>query len=194
MTGDWFLDDAPQDWRLDPALAEFLEGGGPPIYIGFGSMTTADPAQLAREVVAGAVRAGVRAILATGWGGLAEMAVPDSVHVIEEAPHAALFRHVAAVVHHGGAGTTAAGLRAGLPTLICPLAVDQPFWGRRLRALGCGPEPQPLKRLRADRFADGLRDLTANPSYRQRAGAIADAIAGEDGLGRAVAVVEAARR
>ena len=192
MTGYWFLDEG-RDWQPDPALAAFLESGRPPVYIGFGSMTTGNPTQLAKEVVEGVRRAEVRAILATGWGGLEEIDVPDTVHVIEGAPHDAIFNHVSAVVHHGGAGTTAAGLRAGLPTLVCPLAMDQPFWGRRVLSLGCGPNPQSLKRLRADRFAQGLDELTRTESYRERAGKVARTIAEEDGIARAIDVIEATR-
>ncbi len=190
ITGYWFLDEG-QDWQPDRALAAFLEAGEPPVYVGFGSMTTRDPAQLADAVVEGVRRAGVRAILATGWGGMEQIDVPETVHVIEGAPHEALFRHVTAVVHHGGAGTTGAGLRAGLPTLICPLAFDQPFWGRRVHALGCGPEYLRLKHLTADRFALRLGQLTRTDSYRRNAAEIARAISKEDGLARAVDVIEA---
>ena len=192
-TGYWFLDEG-QDWRPDPALSAFLEGGDPPIYIGFGSMTTGDPAQLARIVVEGVRLTGMRAILATGWGAIGKVEIPDTVCLIRGAPHSALFKHVSAVVHHGGAGTTAAGLRAGLPTLICPLVVDQPFWGRRVSSLGCGPKPQSLKGLRSERFADGLTELTQTASYRVRAREVASAMAEEDGVTRAVEIVEAVRR
>ena len=188
MTGYWFLDEG-SDWQPDPALAAFLDAGEPPVYIGFGSMTTKHPDRLAREIVEGVRRAGIRAILATGWGGLAEVNVPDSVHVIEGAPHSALFKHVSAVVHHGGAGTTAAGLRAGRPTLVCPLTVDQPFWAHRVWKLGCGPEPLSLKRLNAEAFARRLEDLTQTGSYRTRAAVIARAIANEDGIAQAIKII-----
>lgn len=188
-TGYWFLDEG-KDWQPNNELAAFLRKGVPPVYVGFGSMTTGDPTRLSRIVVDGIERAGVRAILATGWGAMDNMNVPETIHVIGGAPHDALFRYVCAVVHHGGAGTTAAGLRAGLPTLICPLAFDQPFWGRRVQALGCGPKPQPIKRLNAKRFAAGLIALTQTEAYRVRAREVARAIAKEDGVGRAVAIIE----
>jgi UDP:flavonoid glycosyltransferase YjiC (YdhE family) len=189
-TGYWFLDEG-QDWQPDPTLAEFLKAGKPPIYIGFGSMPSWNPKKLTTEVIEGVRRAGARAILATGWGGLKETDLPDTIHVIKDAPHEALFKHVSAVVHHGGAGTTAAGLRAGLPTLICYSTFDQPFWGRRVWSLGCGPRPQSLKRLRANRFAQGLGELTRTEAYRVRAGKIARAIAEEDGITAAIDVIEA---
>jgi sterol 3beta-glucosyltransferase len=191
-TGYWFLDEG-QDWHPDPALSAFLEAGDPPVYIGFGSMTTGDPARLARIIIEGVRRAGVRAVLATGWGAIGEIEVPSTIHVIAGAPHHALFKHVSAVVHHGGAGTTAAGLRSGLPTLICPLTFDQPFWGQRVFSLGCGPEPQPFKRLRAERFAQGLIALTQTDAYGCRAREVASGIAAEDGVTRAVELVEAVK-
>ncbi|MEM8959964.1 MAG: glycosyltransferase [Acidobacteriota bacterium] len=190
MTGYWFLD-ADEDWRPDEDLAAFLDAGEPPVYIGFGSMTTRDPAATARTILEAVDRAGVRAIVATGWGGLAALAVPEHVHVIDGAPHDVLFRQVSAVVHHGGAGTTAAGLRAGRPTLICPVAVDQPFWGHRVWKLGCGPKPQPLRKLRVERLALGLIELTGTPAYRRRAEAIGEAIRAEDGIANAMRIIGA---
>ena len=192
-TSYWFLDEG-QDWHPDSALSDFLKDGDPPVYIGFGSMTTGNPAKLAQVIVDGVRTSGARAILATGWGAIAEIDVPRTVHVIKGAPHIALFKHVSAVVHHGGAGTTAAGLRAGLPTLIFPLTVDQPFWGRRVFSLGCGPKPQPLKRLKSERFAKGLIELTQTESYRVRTREVVSAIAEEDGVARAVEIIESARR
>jgi sterol 3beta-glucosyltransferase len=192
-TGYWFLDEG-QDWRPDPELSDFLMRGDPPIYIGFGSMTSGDPTRLAQIIVEGVRSAGVRAILATGWGAMGEIDVPATMHLIRAAPHDALFKHVSAVVHHGGSGTTAAGLRAGLPALVCPLTVDQPFWGRRVHALGCGPKPQSLKRLRSARLAEGLIELTKSDAYRVRAQEVASAIAKEDGVARAVEIISAERR
>ena len=192
-TGYWFLDEG-QDWQPDPALSAFLEHSDPPVYIGFGSMTTGDPTLLARTIVEGVRRAGVRALLATGWGAMGEIEMPKTVHVIEGAPHHALFKHVSAVVHHGGAGSTAAGLRAGLPILIYPLTFDQPFWGRRVFSLGCGPRPQSLKRLRAARFAEGLIELTQTQSYRSIAQEVASHIAAEDGVAQAVESIKAVGR
>ena len=156
-------------------------------------MTTENPARFARIIVESVRLSGMRAILATGWGAIGAIDVPESIFVIKGAPHVELFKHVSAVVHHGAAGTTAAGLRAGLPTLICPLTVDQPFWGHRVFSLGCGPKPQPLKRLRAERFAEGLIELIQTESYCVHAREVASAIAEEDGVRRAAEIVVAAR-
>lgn len=190
-TGYWFLDEGA-DWQPDAELAAFLANGAAPIYIGFGSMSSVDPVALSRTVVEAVRRSGLRAILASGWGALGEPEPSDSVYTIEGAPHLALFRHVSAVVHHGGSGTTAAGLRAGLPTLVCPLTVDQPFWGRRVHKLGCGPKPQSIKHLRPGRLAAGLGELVTTGSYRRRAEEIAEAISREDGVGRAIELIEEA--
>jgi len=189
-TGYWFLNEG-MDWQPDSALANFLKAGDKPVYIGFGSMPSWDPKKLTQKIIEGVRIANVRAIIAIGWGGLEEMALPETMFVIESAPHDALFKHVSAVVHHGGAGTTAAGLRAGLPTFICHSAFDQPYWGRRIRSLGCGPNPQSLKRIKATRFASGLTDLTQQESYRERAEEIARIIAKEDGITRAIELIEA---
>lgn len=189
MTGYWFFDENA-NWAPDDGLQAFLDAGEPPVYIGFGSMSSMDPELVTRNVIQGVESAGVRAILATGWGGLEAIEVPDSIYVIESAPHDALFKRVSAVVHHGGAGSTAAGLRAGKPTLICPLAVDQPFWGNRVHELGCGPKPLHQKKLTGDKFGDRLRDLVTNEGYKFRALEVAEDIALEDGVGEAVKIIE----
>ncbi len=190
MTGYWFLDEG-QEWTPDSDLQAFLDAGEAPVYIGFGSMTTLEPAQVTAEVIDGIQRAGVRAILATGWGAMDKQEVPENIYIIESAPHQELFKHVCAVVHHGGAGSTAAGLRAGKPTLICPMAVDQPFWGRRVYDLGCGPRHLHLKKLKAKVFGDRLEELVGTESYRIQAEEIAGKIAFEDGIGEAIRVIEA---
>ncbi|MEM8959965.1 MAG: glycosyltransferase [Acidobacteriota bacterium] len=196
MSGYWFLDESG-DWQPDPELTAFLDAGEPPVYIGFGSMTPGDPRRLGEQLLQAIRRAGIRVLIATGWGGIdidpddvQDLIAAQRLHIIRGAPHDRLFPHVRGVVHHGGAGTTAAGLRAGRPTLICPILVDQPFWGRRVWKLGCGPKPQPLKKLRIDRLAEALRDLATNKSYRQRAEDVARGIATEDGVARAVEVIE----
>jgi sterol 3beta-glucosyltransferase len=193
--GYWFLpaDARPlRDWTPPDALQRFLEGGPAPVHLGFGSMAGADPAATTRTVLEAVRRAGVRAVLARGWGGLAASAVPATVHRLDEAPHEWLFPRMAAVVHHGGAGTTAAGLRAGRPTLVCPFGLDQPFWGRRVHALGAGPAPLPQKRLTAVRLADALADLLGSPTYAEAARSLAADIGREDGVAAAVAAIEEA--
>ncbi len=160
VTGYWFLD-APVDWQPPADLQAFLDAGDPPVYVGFGSMAGTDPAAKARLVLDALAQAGQRGIIARGWGGLHASDLPDSVFMLDQAPHDWLFPQVAAVVHHGGAGTTAAALRAGKPQVICPFIADQPFWGQRVAGLGVGVPPIPQKRLSADALAAAIRAVVA---------------------------------
>lgn len=188
MTGYLFLE--PQaGWQAPPALQAFLDAGAPPVYIGFGSMAGRNPEQMAALVLQALAQSGQRGLLLTGWGGLRTQALPGNVFVLDAAPHRWLFPRMAAVVHHGGAGTTAEGLRAGVPSVIVPFAFDQPFWGARIQALGAGPAPIAQKRLSADRLANAINQAVTDPSIRQCAGASRQAIAAEDGIGNAVQVV-----
>ncbi len=190
LSGYWFLD-GEDAWTPPQDLVEFLDAGEPPVYVGFGSMAGRDPARMTREVVAALEQAGVRGILASGWGGLDTAGLPDSVLAITEAPHDWIFPRVSAVVHHGGAGTTAAGLRAGRPTVVCPFIVDQFFWGARVADLGAGPTPVPQKKLTADRLAAAIRQATTDAGIRSTAERIGAAISAEDGIATAVAQIDA---
>lgn len=188
VTGYW-LPDSPSDWHPDHEFETFLDTGKPPVYVGFGSMAGSQPERLAAMVLEALAKSGQRGLLLTGWGGMRALSAPDSVFVVEAAPHSWLFPRTAAVVHHGGAGTTAEGLRAGVPSLILPFAVDQAFWGKRIRALGAGPEPIPLKKLTADKLAQAIREAVAQTGIRRRAAALGEAIRVEDGVGQAVSII-----
>jgi sterol 3beta-glucosyltransferase len=188
VSGYWFLDD--EDWSPPPALATFLEAGPQPAYIGFGSMPVADPTALTRTIVEAVTRSGQRAVVASGWGRLGGVELSSSVHFIETAPHDKLFPMMSAIVHHGGAGTTAAALRAGKPNLVCPLFGDQPFWGRLIHELGAGPAPIPLNNLTPDALPAALREMTGNAAMRARAAALGEAIRGEHGVEAAVSFIE----
>jgi sterol 3beta-glucosyltransferase len=188
LTGYWFTREADA-WAPPAELTRFLEAGAPPVYVGFGSIAGTDPARTTALVLDAVGRSGQRAILATGWGGLQPADVPPSAHVLRSAPHEWLFARVAAVVHHGGAGTTAAGLRAGRPSVICPFFGDQPFWGARVHAIGAGPEPLPQRTLTAERLGDAIRAAAADAAMRTRAEQIGAAIRAEDGVGRAVGII-----
>lgn len=188
-TGFWFLDHS--DDYLPPAeLRAFLDAGVPPVYVGWGSMAARDPEWTTQVVLEAVRQAGVRAVVATGWGGLTEADLPPGVLRIRAAPHDWLFPRCAAVVHHGGAGTTAAGLRAGKPTVICPFFGDQPFWGRRVHELGAGPPPVGQKELTADRLAAGLAAVTTDGAMRARAETLGARMRAEDGVAQAVAEIE----
>lgn len=189
ITGYWFLESA-NDWQPPTALQEFLAAGEPPVYIGFGSMAGRKPQRLAAIVIEALQQAGRRGILATGWGGLDASRLPETVLQIEQAPHDWLFPRVAAVVHHGGAGTTAAGLRAGRPTIICPFIVDQPYWGERVLALGVGSQPIPQKKLTAQNLAAAIHQVTGSQEIRQRAASLGEKLREEDGIAKAIAIIE----
>lgn len=188
QTGYWFRD-APTDWAPDPELAAFLRDGPQPIYVGFGSMPLPRAAATRQILVEALQRTGIRAVIDRGWAGLAPSAAGDRLFMIDGAPHSRLFPLVAAVVHHGGAGTTATGLRAGRPSLICPVMIDQSFWGRRVAAIDAGPAPLPVRRWTVNALADRLTDLVCNPLYVEGAKRTAEAVAAEDGLSDAVRIL-----
>ena len=192
MTGYWFFDEN-KDWEPSGELASFLESGEPPIYIGFGSMTTKNPEAFTKTIIEAVKKSGKRAILSLGWGGMEAVSVPPEVFIIQSAPHEQLFKYVSAVVHHGGAGTTAAGLRAGKPTLICPQSVDQPFWGKRVELLGCGPRALPIKDITVDGLAERLCELCGRSEYVENARKVSEGIEREDGVGEAVRLIEGER-
>jgi sterol 3beta-glucosyltransferase len=193
VTGYWFLDH-DEAWQPSPALMDFLAAGPPPVYVGFGSMGGQKAAQRAEIVLGALARSGQRGLIASGWGGLHAEDLPETVFLIESAPHDWLFPQVAAVVHHGGAGTTAAGLRAGKPTVICPFIADQPFWGRVVHELGVGPKPIPQKKLAVEKLAAAISAAVGDPQMVQRAADLGGKIRNEDGIAHAIAMIEHAVR
>lgn len=189
VTGFWFLDDT-SDWQPSPELQRFLDAGPPPVYIGFGSMPFG--AERNGQLLRSALDLwGGRAIISRGWGGINLDDLPDNVFAVSEAPHDKLFPLVSAVVHHGGAGTTAAGLRAGRPTFTLPQAYDQRYWGRRVRALGCGPAPVRLRTLTPEILAGALHEVTSNKAMAANAERVGNALSEEDGLRTAVTFIDA---
>jgi len=188
ITGFWWLPGEP-GWQPPAALKAFLDAGPPPVYAGFGSMPTDDAAATTRIVLEALERSGNRGVLATAWGGLAATDLPETVFMLDMAPHGWLFPRCAAVVHHGGAGTTHEGLRAGRSSVICPVSVDQPFWGRRVHALGAGPKPIPQKALSAERLAAALAE-TRDPAMRTRAEVLGEEIRAEGGAAEAARLIE----
>jgi sterol 3beta-glucosyltransferase len=159
------------------------------VFIGFGSMVSADADRLSGLVATAGQLAGVRMVIQAGEAGLAQAGLPGDSIVIGEMPHEWLFPRMAAAVHHAGAGTTAAGLRAGIPAVSVPKLGDQPFWAARLAALGAAPPPIAFKRLTAPALGAAIRDAITRPSYRAQAQALASQIAREDGtapVGRAL--------
>jgi sterol 3beta-glucosyltransferase len=185
VTGYWFLE-TERTWRPPPALLRFLEAGPPPIYVGFGSMSCDDPVAMTALVSEALANCQQRGILLTGWGGLGSEHLPDHVYAIKSVSHDWLFPRVAAAVHHGGAGTTGASLRAGLPTMIVPFLPDQAFWGERVFLLGAGPRAVPRRLLTVAALQDAIQQVVQNPEMRRRANEIGLAIRAEQGVERAV--------
>lgn len=187
--GYWFLDEDTA-WQPPPDLQRFLAAGPPPVYIGFGSMTGRKVQAVTDTVVAAVQQAGLRAVLQAGWAGMGATQLPPEIFLLQSAPHAALFPLMSAVVHHGGAGTTAEGLRAGKPTLIIPHIADQFFWGQRIQALGLGPAPIARAHLNVAKLAAALGSLAQNAHFREQAGALGQRLRAEDGVGNAVRLIE----
>lgn len=191
VTGYWFLD-PPSDWAPPPDLVRFLEAGPPPLAIGFGSMDDQRPAAATRLILEALRSSGRRAVLIAGWAGLGAADLPPEVLRITDIPHSWLFPRAAAVVHHGGAGTTAAGLRAGVPSVITPFAADQLFWARRVAQLGAGVAAPRLSALSASALAAAVDRAIGDPRIRSGAAALGARLRAEDGAARAAALIAAA--
>ncbi len=188
ITGYWFVEEA-EDWKPPSALIDFLQSGPAPVYIGFGSMSNRDPEKTTELIIQALERIDQRAILLSGWGGLHSATIPDSIYMIDSVPHSWLFPRVSAVIHHGGASTTAAGLRAGVPAVVVPFFGDQPFWGQRVADLGVGPKPIPRKKLTVERLASAIQEAVANEGMRQRAVEVGKQIQTENGIDSAVEII-----
>ncbi|KAG7423269.1 Sterol 3-beta-glucosyltransferase UGT80A2 [Fusarium oxysporum f. sp. raphani] len=184
ITGFSFLPLA-SSYTPPPDLVKFLENGPIPIYIGFGSIVVDDPQALTQLIFRAIEIAGVRAIMSKGWGGVgAGGDVPGSVYLIGNCPHDWLFQRVSVVVHHGGAGTTAAGIAAGRPTVIVPFFGDQAFWGQMVAKAGAGPTSVPFKELTAGILAESIA-FALQPEVQEVAQGMAEHIAEENGAGQA---------
>lgn len=175
----------PQGWQPPAELADFLQAGPPPVFIGFGSMAPGHGERLSELVAEAVKRAGVRVVVQAGWAELSGYG-PD-VLAIGDVPHDWLFPRTAAVVHHAGAGTTAAGLRAGVPALPVPVMADQPFWASRLHRLGVAPRPLPFQDLTAEALGAAITACLSEPAHRRRAADLAHRIAAEDGAATVLA-------
>jgi sterol 3beta-glucosyltransferase len=190
VTGYWLLDE-PTGWQPSAHLVRFLEDGPPPVCVGFGSMPGGDMIRMARVVLEALRLSNQRGVLLSGWGELGgSLSLPETTCSLESIPHSWLFPRMRAVVHHGGMGTTAAGLRAGIPSVIIPTGADQPFWAQRVEQLGVGVHCASFSKVTADQLAAALREVTTDTALRQRAAALGERIRAEDGVGQAVAVIQ----
>ncbi|QDS77053.1 hypothetical protein FKW77_006925 [Venturia effusa] len=176
ISGYWFLSMA-STYKPDPELQAFLDAGPPPIYIGFGSIMVHDP-----DALTALVFEAVRTL--GGWGTIRDKNPPENVLLLDNVPHDWLFPRVSAVVHHGGAGTTAIGISLGKPTVIVPFFGDQPWWGDMIYRAGAGPQPIRYKNLTAESFAKNI-ESALQPSIQIRAQELAERIKGEPGTEKA---------
>jgi vancomycin aglycone glucosyltransferase len=154
---------------LPAKLEAFLDSGAPPIYIGFGSMADPDPTATTRSLLDAISKAGCRALISEGWAGLGGGALPEGVMRVGDVSHPALFQRIAAVVHHGGAGTTTTAARAGVPQILVPHLLDQHYWAQRVQLLGIGPPPVRRRTLTADVLADTITATLDNELVAERA-------------------------
>jgi UDP:flavonoid glycosyltransferase YjiC (YdhE family) len=189
VTGYWFLE-PPAGWEPPSDLVNFLQAGPPPVYVGFGSMLSRKPEETADLVLKALARTGQRAVLSSGWGGLKKENLPQTVFMVGSIPHSWLFPKMAAVVHHGGAGTTGAGLRAGVPSIITPFFGDQPFWGQRAYALGVGPQPIPRRHLTVNNLSEAIQYAVTDRAMQKNAANLGERIRAENGIAQAVAIIE----
>ncbi|MCL4299115.1 MAG: glycosyltransferase [Anaerolineae bacterium] len=189
MKGYWFLP-APPGWQAPADLVNFIRRGPAPVYVGFGSMTNQAAVAVGRLVVQALQLSGQRGVLVRGWGSLGIGEVADDIFFLDEAPHDWLFPQMVAVVHHGGVGTTAAGLRAGVPAVIVPHMQDQPYWGQRVYDMGVGPRPIPYSQLTAENLAQSITLAVRSQAIRERAEQMGQKIRREDGVGQAIEVFD----
>ncbi len=186
VTGYWFLNE-PDDWVPPEGLQAFLERGATPVYIGFGSMMGPEVGRVTRLTLEALRVTGHRAVLASGVMGFGEE-MPETVFQVKDVPHAWLFPKMAAVIHHGGAGTTGSVLRAGIPSIPIPLLGDQPFWAGRIAMLGAGL-PANHRKLTVEALADRLRIVTS-ADMLERAARIGALVRAEKGVQSAVEFVQ----
>ncbi|WP_105417864.1 glycosyltransferase [Neorhizobium sp. T25_27] len=187
VTGAWFLDSP--EWEMPSTLEAFIAGGEAPVYVGFGSMPGLDPEQLTEIVVNGLALAGRRGLLATGGGALSASLPTSTIMHLDEFPHDRVLPLTAMALHHGGAGTTMACARAGIPAAICPFMGDQPFWALRMRNMGVAPAKLSRKHLSADRLARAIGAMD-NPRMRERATTLGNLVTQETGTATAVRLLE----
>jgi UDP:flavonoid glycosyltransferase YjiC (YdhE family) len=187
VTGYWFQD-TKDDWKPSQALCDFLDAGKPPVYIGFGSMSNKNPKATTAIMIDSLKQTGQRGIIYSGWAGLKAEKLPEDIFLLDYAPHDWLFPRMAAVVHHGGAGTTGAGLRAGIPSAVVSHMADQPYWGRRVHELGVGAPLIRRHELSTERLAENIRLMLSDTATQTRAADLGKRIRQENGVANAVAV------
>jgi sterol 3beta-glucosyltransferase len=187
-TGYWSL--PPSGEVLPTQVEDFLGAGDPPVFVGFGSMSGRDPARSTALVLEAARRAGTRVVIGAGWGGLDTDISRNGVFGVQDVDYQQLFPRVAAVVHHGGAGTTGNAFAAGRPQVVCPFVADQPFWARVAHDRGVAPAPQPQRHLTAASLATAISTAATDPTMARTAHELGHRVRDEDGVSAAVTALE----
>jgi UDP:flavonoid glycosyltransferase YjiC (YdhE family) len=188
VTGFFFMGE--QTWEADASLVRFLNQGPPPVIITFSSVAHDDPHQLTKLLLKAIQIAGCRAIIQRGWSGLGEGSMPPHVQVVDFVQHTWLFTRARCVVHHGGPGTGAAAILAGVPSVIIPHVGDQPLWAELTRDLGCAGFVIPYKQLTAERLGAAIATTLATDLYYRNTAAMGEKIRAEQGVKRARYLIE----
>ncbi|WKZ46077.1 MAG: glycosyltransferase [Anaerolineales bacterium] len=191
VTGFFFFGET-ESYQPHAELQNFLSAGDAPICVSFGSMVNRDAERIDRVIREATTRTNNRLVILSGWGGALKPSSSDLLY-LESAPHDWLLPRCKMIVHHGGAGTVSAGLRAGIPQVVVPFMTDQPFWARRVYALGVAPKPILVKNLTVDRLVRAIAEAGTKVA-RERADEMGKKIRAEDGVNRAVALVESHAR
>jgi sterol 3beta-glucosyltransferase len=186
VTGYFFLTE--EAYEPPAVLSDFLSMGIPPVCISFGSMVNRKAKHIDQIVQDALKRTNNRGIILSGWGGITHQSSKDLLY-LESTPHDWLLPKCKMIIHHGGAGTTSAGLRAGIPNVVVPFTADQPFWGNRVHAMGVGPKPILVKNLSVDKLVRAIVQAETKPA-RERAQLIGQGIRSEDGVKNAIELIE----
>lgn len=187
ISGYWF----PQspNWQPPAQLEEFIARGQPPISISFGSMPISQTKKTVETIIEALAQCDRRAIVNLGWSELEQSELPDFIYPISYVPYDWLLSQMAMVIHHGGSGTTAYGLRSGVPSMAIPFVFDQHFWGQRITALGVGPSPIPFKKLDSRRLAEAIDLATSDDQMQRRAYSLGQKLRSEDGIADAIDII-----
>jgi sterol 3beta-glucosyltransferase len=188
ITGYWFAEN--KHWQPSSDLSAFIEAGKPPVLIGFGSMPIKDTQRTTTIILEALKQSEQRGLLHIGWGGIGNQSLPDNVFKIDYAPYDWLFPRMAMVIHHGGSGTTAFGLRSGIPSCVVPFVFDQFYWGERIAQMGVGHKPIPYKELNVKRLTEAIRFGVSDPQIRQKAFELGQRIRAEKGIENALSIFE----
>jgi UDP:flavonoid glycosyltransferase YjiC (YdhE family) len=186
ITGYWFPEDT--HWKPSDDLLAFVEKGNPPLFIGFGSMPIKDPYRTTTLMIEAVRQSGQRCILHMGWGGLGNQSLPDNIFKIDYVPYEWLFPRIGMAIHHGGSGTTAFALRAGIPSCVVSFVFDQFYWGERIFRLGVGPRPIRYKDLTVERLKEAINYAVDCPDVRKKARVLGQKIRTQNGIVNAVKI------